>query len=121
MLRIGWAGLFRAILYPALTSLATMTTSDLKQGPAQGSHVGRDAIFAHFGEIMNASGGTFKPTPIALAATDDRVFVLQELTGTRNGVSMHQGSVMVFTLAGGLVREMREFFADQKTFEAFWA
>jgi hypothetical protein len=29
--------------------------------------------------------------------------------------------VMVFTLAGGLVREMREFFADQKTFEAFWA
>jgi ketosteroid isomerase-like protein len=90
-------------------------------GPAQGKHLGRDAIFAYFGSVMEDSGGTFKPTPIAMAATDDRVFVLQELSGTRNGRSMQQGSVMVFTIDGGLVREMREFFADGSAVAAFWA
>jgi ketosteroid isomerase-like protein len=89
--------------------------------PAQGKHLGRDAIFAYFGSLMEETGGTFKATPTAMAATDDRVFVLQELSGTRKGRSLDQGSVMVFTIDGGLVREMREYFADGPAVAAFWA
>jgi ketosteroid isomerase-like protein len=89
--------------------------------PAQGKHLGRDAIFQYFGFLMESSEGTFKATPIAMAGTDDRVFVLQELSGTRNGRSLQQSSVMVFTIDGGLVREMREFFADGPAVAAFWA
>ena len=88
---------------------------------AQGNYRGRDAIFTFFGELFKESEGTFKVTPIALAAAGDRVFVLQELSGARKGHSLQENSVMVFTVADGLVREMREFFAPQSGAEAFWA
>ena len=85
-----------------------------------GSHLGRDAIFAFFGKIFNESKGTFKSMPLTIAAADDRVFVLQDISGERNGYSLHDQTVMVFTINGGLVREMREFITPENHIKAFW-
>jgi uncharacterized protein len=88
---------------------------------ADGNYRGRDAIFAFLGELFRESEGTFKATPVAMAAAGDRVFVLQELSGKRNARSLQENTVMVFTIDNGLVREMREFITPQSGIEAFWA
>jgi ketosteroid isomerase-like protein len=86
-----------------------------------GSHRGRDAIFTYFGQLFSETEGTFKATPLTIAAADGRVFVFQELSGKRKGRSLQEKSVMLFTIDGGLVREMREFFTPQSGLAAFWA
>jgi ketosteroid isomerase-like protein len=88
---------------------------------AQGNYQGRDAIFGFFAEIFTDTKGTFKATPLTMAAAGDRVFVLQELSGMRKGQSLRENTVMVFKLDGGLVREMREFFTPQSGAQAFWS
>jgi ketosteroid isomerase-like protein len=90
------------------------------QKTGDGSHLGRDAIFAFFGTIFNESKGTFKAKPMTIAAVDDRVFVLQEISGERNGYSLQDMGVMVFTIDGGLVQEMREFITPASHIKAFW-
>jgi uncharacterized protein len=88
---------------------------------AEGNYRGRDAIFAYFGEIFSESEGTFKVTPVAMAAAADRVFVLQELSGKRKERTLQENTVMVFTIDRAVVREMREFFTPQSGQEAFWS
>jgi ketosteroid isomerase-like protein len=90
------------------------------QQTGDGAHLGRDAIFAFFERLLNESKGTFKVRPITIAAADDRVFVLQEVSGQRNGYSLQEQTIMVFTIAGGLVREMREFITPASHTKAFW-
>lgn len=87
---------------------------------SDGSHRGRDAIFSFFEKIFNESKGTFKAKPTTIAAADNRVFVFQDLSGERNGYSLHDNTVMVFTIHGGLVREMREFITPASHLRAFW-
>jgi ketosteroid isomerase-like protein len=88
---------------------------------AEGNYLGRDAIFAFFGELLNVTKGTFKAVPMTVAAGGDRVFVLQDLSGERNRHSLRENTVMVFTVDNGLVREMREFYSPQSGIEAFWS
>jgi len=88
---------------------------------AEGTYLGRDAIFAYFGELFSESEGTFKATPVAMAAADDRVFVLQELSGKRKGHPLQENTVMVFTIDHALLREMREFVTPQSGLKAFWS
>jgi uncharacterized protein len=90
------------------------------QQTGDGAYLGRDAILAYFGTIFHESKGTFKARPVTIAAADDRVFVLQDISGERNGYSLQDQSVMVFTIDGGLVREMREFVTPASQIKAFW-
>ena len=77
-------------------------------------------FFSFFEKIFNESKGTFKAQPMTIAAAGDRVFVLQDLSGERNGYALHDNTVMVFTIDGGLVREMREFITPASHLRAFW-
>jgi ketosteroid isomerase-like protein len=95
--------------------------SSWPHGAAEGNYRGRDAIFAFFAELFTESKGTFKVVPMTIAAADDRVFVLQDVAGERNGYALRDNSVMVFTLADGLVTEMREFYVPGTGAEAFWS
>ena len=90
------------------------------QRTGDGTYVGRDAIFAFFVTLFTESKGTFKAKPVTIAATDARVFVLQDVSGERNGYSLQDMSVMVFTIEGGLVREMREFVTPASHIKDFW-
>jgi uncharacterized protein len=85
-----------------------------------GTHLGRDAIFAFFVTLFTESKGTFRVKPTSIAAVDNRVFVLQDVSGERNGYSLQETSVMVFTIENGLVREMREFVTPASHIKDFW-
>jgi ketosteroid isomerase-like protein len=86
-----------------------------------GEYQGRDAIFAMFGKLHQETAGTFRSTPIAMAATGDKVFVQTETTGERHGRSLRGGEVLVFTVADGRVREVRIFTGDYAALQTFWA
>jgi uncharacterized protein len=90
-------------------------------GILKGEYQGRDAIFAMFGQLHQETSGTFRSTPIAMAATDDKVFVQTETMGERHGRSLRGGEVLVFTIADGRVREVRLFLKDYSATQTFWA
>jgi ketosteroid isomerase-like protein len=91
------------------------------QQKGDGVYRGRDAILAFFVTLFNESKGSFKAKPMTIAAADDRVFVLQDISGERNGFSLHEQNVMVFLIDGGAVREMREFIPPTSHIKDFWA
>ncbi len=90
-------------------------------GVITGNYRGRDAIFAFFAQTLQETNGTFRVVPGAFAATGDQVFVQQRTSGERNGRSLQSGAVVVFTVDGGRVREVREYIADHPAAEAFWS
>jgi uncharacterized protein len=90
-------------------------------GILKGDYDGRDAIFAMFGQLQQETGGTFRPTPITMAAAGDKVFVLSESTGERKGRKLTETEVLVFTLRDGRVREVTLYTKNHPAHEAFWA
>jgi ketosteroid isomerase-like protein len=91
------------------------------QQTGDGVYRGRAAILAFFVTIFNESKGTFKAKPLTIAAADDRVLVLQDISGERNGYSLHEQNIMSFLIDGGAVREMREFVPPTSHIKDFWA
>jgi ketosteroid isomerase-like protein len=87
-------------------------------GILAGNYEGRDAMFAQVGQ---ESAGTFRSIPSTMAASGDKVFVHCEVTGDRKGRKLKTGEVLIFTLAGGRVREVRLFQAEPAQSAAFWA
>jgi ketosteroid isomerase-like protein len=67
------------------------------------------------------SDGTFKCEPEAFFADDDRVVVLDHVTGTRNGKTLNTYVIQVFRVGGGKVIETTTFVAEPKRHEQFWA
>jgi ketosteroid isomerase-like protein len=90
-------------------------------GILKGEYHGRDAIFAMFGQLHQETAGTFSPKPVAIAAVGDKVFVQTEVTGERKGRKLHDGEVVVFTLADGRVREVHIYPENYPSNAAFWA
>ena len=90
-------------------------------GILAGNYDGRDAIFAMFAQVGQQTAGTFRSIPSTMAASGDKVFVQCEVTGDRKGRKLKAGEVMIFTLAGGRVREVHLYQADPAQIAAFWA
>ncbi|MGA2760974.1 MAG: nuclear transport factor 2 family protein [Candidatus Cybelea sp.] len=90
-------------------------------GILAGNYDGRDAIFAMFAQVGQETGGTFRSIPSTMAASGDKVFVHCDVTGDRKGRKLKSGEVLIFTLAGGRVREVHLYQADHAQNAAFWA
>jgi ketosteroid isomerase-like protein len=91
-------------------------------GVLSGPKEGRDAILGYFGELMTRSGGKFVVTLTDLmAGNDGRVAALQHTHGEREGRTIDTDAVNLFTLSGGVVTEVREYFRDTGESDAFWA
>jgi len=90
-------------------------------GVLRGDCHGREAIFAMFAQLHQETGGTFASKPVAFAAAGDKVFVQTEVSGERKGYKLHEGEVLVFTLAEGRVREVHVYAANYPAALAFWA
>jgi uncharacterized protein len=82
---------------------------------------GRDAIFAMFVQMAQETAGTFRAVPTTLAASNDKVFVQTNATGERHGVTLNAGSVLVFTLADGRVREVHVYQEAPSQNAEFWS
>jgi ketosteroid isomerase-like protein len=90
-------------------------------GILAGNYEGRDAIFAMFAQIGEETAGTFRSIPSTMAASGDKVFVQCDVTGDRKGRKLKAGEVLIFTLAGGRVREVQLYQAEHAQTSAFWA
>ncbi|MFY9664654.1 MAG: nuclear transport factor 2 family protein [Candidatus Cybelea sp.] len=90
-------------------------------GILAGNYDGRDAIFAMFAQIGQETAGTFRSIPSTMAAFGDKVFVQCDVTGDRKGRKLKAAEVLIFTLAGGRVREVRLYQAEPAQSATFWA
>jgi uncharacterized protein len=90
-------------------------------GQLAGEYRGRDATFSMFAQLQQLTGGTFRSVPLAMAGSGDKVFVLTEAKGEREGRSLSTRQVLLFTLSGGRVREVELFNANYSASREFWA
>jgi ketosteroid isomerase-like protein len=92
-----------------------------ERGVLAGTYHGRDTIFGFFGQLQQESKGTFRAIPVALAATGAQVFVQHRTSAERNGRTLRSEAVLVYTIEGSVIREVREYPADHTVEAAFWA
>jgi ketosteroid isomerase-like protein len=90
-------------------------------GGLSGDKQGRDAILAYFGELASRSNGSLKVT-LEDVATGDRYAVgVHTNHAERDGKSLDQRAVIVFTLSGGKVTEANELQEDTAELADFWS
>ena len=83
---------------------------------------GRDAILAYFGQLGQATGGTFRAElEDLLADGGDRVVGIQRSTAERDGEHLDVGDCIVFQLKDGRVTDGREHFHDLYAWDEFWS
>lgn len=90
-------------------------------GVLPGDRTDRDALFAMFGQLQQETNGTFRSVPSSYAANDDTVFVRAIASGSRRGRSLEVDEIVMFSIAGGKVREARLYVADHEKNVAFWS
>lgn len=100
---------------------AAATWRTAPTGVLGGDRQGRDDIFRMFGQLSSETQGTFRVEPTTFAAAEDHVYVSTRSTGSRNGKTLTQDEVLVFTVAGGKVRDVQFFAHDYPANAAFWA
>jgi ketosteroid isomerase-like protein len=90
-------------------------------GVLSGVKQGQEEIMAYFGELFSRSGGTAKVELQDVIAGERHTVGLQTSQAQRNGQSMEQLGVLVFTLRDGKVTEVKEFQEDTAKASDFWA
>jgi ketosteroid isomerase-like protein len=91
------------------------------RGVMAGVHRGQDAIFRFLARLPKETGGTYGSTLQDVLASDDRAAALYTARGTRRGRTLELEQVLLFTIEGGLVREVLALPSDPDAFEEFWA
>jgi ketosteroid isomerase-like protein len=90
-------------------------------GGVSGVNRGRDAIFAHFGEEMSRSGGTYTATLQDVIGGDDGAIALHRDHAERDDKVLDQNVVVVFHIRDGCVGEAWEIPSDQSSRGEFFA
>ena len=86
-----------------------------------GSFKGRDAVFAHFGRLAQATNGTFRANfQHACADEEGRVIAMHRCTATRDGEDLEVDCCLVFEFRNGRIISGTEFVHDYPAWEAFW-
>jgi hypothetical protein len=117
---------FEAFAASDMATLSELFDADARwrsepTGILAGNYEGRDAIFAMFAQVGQETAGTFRSIPSTMAASGDKVFVQCDVTGDRKGRKLKAGEVLIFTLGGGRVREVRLYQEEPAQSAAFWA
>jgi ketosteroid isomerase-like protein len=90
-------------------------------GVLPGNYRGAQAILGFFGQIAHETHGTTRVEPVTIAASGNNVFVLQRITGTRNGKTLDTKGVLLFTVTNEIVTEVVEFTSDYPAVAHFWS
>jgi ketosteroid isomerase-like protein len=89
-------------------------------GALSGIKRGRDAILAYFGELGSRSNGSLKVTLEDVATGDRYTIGVHSNQAERDGKSLDQRSVIVFTVSDGKVTEALELQEDTAEVADFW-
>ncbi|MEO5314230.1 nuclear transport factor 2 family protein [Pseudarthrobacter sp. CC12] len=90
-------------------------------GGLSGDKKGVGEILAYFGELFSRSQGSLKLTLDDVAAGDRYTVGVQSNHAERDGRSLDQRSVIVFTISGGKVAEALEIAEDTAQASQFWS
>jgi len=90
-------------------------------GNFTGDYHGVPAVMGFFEQIARETKRSFRATPIEMAASGNRVFVLYKVAGRRGGKILDSSDVAVFTLIGGAVAEAIFYQSDYPAHAAFWS
>ena len=83
---------------------------------------GSEATLAYFGQLAQATGGTFRAElERLLGDDDDRVVGIQRSTADRDGKHLDVGNCIVFQLKDGRITDGREHFHDLYAWDEFWS
>lgn len=78
-----------------------------------GSHKGKDSILTLYAALFELSGGTFRiQLDHVLSDGGDRVVSIHTSSMEKDGETITQTEVLLFTLVNGKVAEIQDFFAD---------
>lgn len=90
-------------------------------GPLSGDKKGRDAILAYFGEHYSRSNGTLKLTLDDVATGGRYTIGVQSGHADRDGKTLDQRTVIVFTISDDKVIEALEMAEDTAVASDFWS
>lgn len=90
-------------------------------GGLSGDKNGVGEILAYFGELFSRSQGTLKLTLEEVAAGDRYTVGVQSNHAGRDGRSLDQRTVIVFTISGGKVADALEMAEDTAQASDFWS
>jgi uncharacterized protein len=90
------------------------------KGPLAGDHVGREAIFSNFGELMERSGGTFRNEVGDILVSEERSVALTTTTAERDGNTLEADAFVAFRIKDDLVTEVWSAYFDQDSADVFW-
>jgi ketosteroid isomerase-like protein len=93
----------------------------VRAGVLPGNYRGAQAILGFFGQLAHETEGTMRVEPVTMAASGHSVFVFQRITGTRKGKTLDMQAVLLFTVANGVVTDVKDFPADYPAFSHFWS
>jgi ketosteroid isomerase-like protein len=86
-----------------------------------GDHVGRDNIFAMYGQLGEASGGTFRAELESVWANDDTSVALYYAKAERDGKQLEMLNALIFKISGSIVTELTDIPHDADEQDAFWS
>ena len=90
-------------------------------GRMAGTKQGRGAIMAFFGELYSLSDGTVRVNLEDVVAGENHTVGIQRNHAERNGTTLDQRAVVVFTLTAGKVIDVHEFLEDTAKADDFWS
>jgi uncharacterized protein len=109
----------------ALGSLMTDDVVHVNPGNNRftGEHKGKDAVFAFYGGLMEASGGTYNAELQSVEEQgDDTVVSKHRGTAQRGDQKMDTTEILTFTIKNGKITKLVSSFSpeDEKAEDAFW-
>jgi ketosteroid isomerase-like protein len=90
-------------------------------GAMAGTYRGREAIFRFLAKLPKETDGTYGSELIDVLTSEHRAAALYRARGSRRGRTLELDQVLLFTIEGGVVREVLALPSDPGAFEAFWA
>jgi ketosteroid isomerase-like protein len=115
---------FNAADMAALAELLDESVSQHMAGANQlfsGDHFGRDNVFAMYGRLGEASGGTFRAEPEHVWANDDTAVALYRAIAERDGKRLDMRNALVFSISNGKVTKLVDIPDDADEQDAFWS
>jgi ketosteroid isomerase-like protein len=109
---------------PTLTSVLSHDVVQTVPGNSQvaGSYKGIDAVLTYYAKLGELTDGTFR-ADLVDAHGDGRghVLALQQISGTRNGVTLVSRGSILFTFLGDRATDLLQLSSDQAGEDAFFA
>ena len=91
------------------------------RGAMAGVYRGRESIFRFLARLPKETDGTYGSELLDVLTSGQRAAALYRARGTRHGRTLELDQVLLFTIEGGLVREVLALPSDPEAFETFWA